>query len=514
MLEPLRAQLRLLMRGGYGRLATVVASALVVFSLLAGPATAAPNASIVVDHKTGKVLYSSNADAQRYPASLTKMMTLYLLFEAIESGRTSLDSKIKMSAFAASQPPSKLGVKAGRTIVVRDAILALVTRSANDVATAIAEHISGSEKAFAQAMTSRARELGMSKTTFRNAHGLPNSAQVTTARDMATLGRALQDHFPQYFSYFATKSFAWAGSRIGNHNRLLGRVEGVNGIKTGYTRASGYNLVTSVDRDGRQIVAVVLGGDTGKARDARMAELIKKYLPKASRGSRTAPLVARGPGAPAVAARAVLVQFPMPRLRPTTTVLANAEAPVAAPAPAAEREPVLVAAEAAREPVLVAAKPAPAPIPVTPAAELTAPTPDMATAFAPTSIANVIGANSIFALEALEFVEQEGDAAIVEDEVVSAVTPPPTPAVEITVSGWKIQLAATPTQESAEALLDRARAKAPTLLAGVSPYTEPVEAGSAILYRARFGGFDSKESARAACAQLSKQNFNCLAISN
>ncbi len=163
---------------------------------------------------------------------------------------------------------------------------------------------------------------------------------------------------------------------------------------------------------------------------------------------------------------------------------------------------------------MAAAKPAPAPIPVTPAAELTAPTPDLATAFAPTSIANVIGANSIFALEALEFVEQEGDAAIVEDEVVSAVTPPPTPAVEITVSGWKIQLAATPTQESAEALLDRARAKAPTLLAGVSPYTEPVEAGSAILYRARFGGFDSKEAARAACAQLSKQNFNCLAISN
>ena len=493
MLEPLRAHLRLCFGRGAGRLATVVVSTFLALALVAGTAAAAPNAAIVVDHKTGKVLYASNADAQRYPASLTKMMTLYLLFEAIENGRTSLDSKITMSAFAASQPPSKLGIRAGRTISVRDAILALVTRSANDVATAIAEHISGSEKTFAQLMTNRARQLGMTKTTFRNAHGLPNSSQVTTARDMATLGRALQDHFPKYFGYFSTPSFVWAGSRIGNHNRLLGRVEGVNGIKTGYTRASGYNLVTSVDRDGRQIVAVVLGGDTGKARDARMAELIKQYLPKAARGARTAPLIARGSGQPstAVAVAVALTNFPMPKLRPTTMVLANEPAPAVAPPPA------------------VVAVAAPKALPVL-APETTGSTTDVVTAFAPTS---VIGANSIFALEALDIIEQEGDAAIVEDDEIAAESPAPLPDFP-EINGWKIQLAATPTQQSAQELLDRALAKAPKLLASVSPYTEPVDAGSATLYRARFGGFDSKESARAACAQLSKQNFNCLAISN
>ena len=502
MLERFRALLRLFFGcGGWARAASVAVSALVAVTILAGAAAAAPNASIVVDHKTGKVLYASNADAQRYPASLTKMMTLYMLFEAIESGKTKLDSTIRMSAFAAKQPPSKLGIKAGGTITVRDAILALVTKSANDVATAIAEHLAGSEKAFAQQMTARARQIGMTRTTFRNAHGLPNTAQVTTARDMATLARALQDHYPQYFSYFSTRSFVWKGARIGNHNRLLGRVDGVNGIKTGYTRASGFNLVTSVDRGGRQIVAVVIGGDTGKQRDNKMAGLIDTYLPKASRGQRTAPLIARG-SAPAVAAnvdvRVAVTAYPMPRLRPTT-------APDAAGA-----------AVAAVEVVAVETTPAPPAEAVAAPAELavafddtTASTPDAASAFAAGSVASVIGANSIFALEAIEELEQQGDAAAGEDEDL-ADTLAPTPAT----SGWKIQIAATPSQSSAEELLDQARAKAATVLADVSPYTEPVQAGSATLYRARFGGFASKEAARSACAYLTKRNFNCLAISN
>jgi len=488
MLGRFKALLRRVFGCGHlRRVATVAASCLLAVTLVAGAASAAPNAAIVVDHKTGKVLYSSYADSQRYPASLTKMMTLYMLFEAIETGKTGLDSKIKMSAFAAGQPPSKLGIKAGGTISVRDAILALVTKSANDVATAIAEHLAGTEKAFAQAMTTRAHQLGMSKTTFRNAHGLPNTAQVTTARDMAVLGRALQDHFPQYFSYFSTRSFSWKGSRMGNHNRLLGRVEGVTGIKTGYTRASGFNLVTSVDRGGRQIVAVVIGGDTGKQRDNKMAGLIETYLPKASRGQRTAPLIARGSAIPMRSAaniRVAVADYPMPRLRPTTTVVADA-APLPIAPPAAPAAPAVAQAAAPAE------------------------LPETAAAFASASVAQIIGANSIFALEAIEELEQQGDAGGIDEDIEAAAPAPAT-----AMSGWKIQIAATPTQTSAEELLASARAKAPQVLADATPYTEPVEAGNATLYRARFGGFADKESARDACAYLTKKNFNCLAISN
>jgi D-alanyl-D-alanine carboxypeptidase len=251
----------------------------------AGAAAAAPDAAIVVDAKTGRVLYSDQADARRYPASLTKMMTLYMLFEQIDGGRASLDTRITVSSYCAGQAPSKLGFKPGQTIEARDAILALVTKSANDVACAVGEHISGTESGFARDMTARARGLGMKRTTFRNASGLPDNGQVTTARDMAILGRALQDRFPDHFKYFSTKSFKWKGKTYSNHNRLLGRIKGVDGIKTGYTEASGFNLVSSARRGRHEIVAVVMGGDTGKARDARMTALIEKYLPRA-RGER------------------------------------------------------------------------------------------------------------------------------------------------------------------------------------------------------------------------------------
>ena len=243
-----------------------------------GDAAAAPDAAIVVDAKSGKVLYSDQPDAKRHPASLTKMMTLYMLFGAIESRQVGLRTNIAVSAHCRGQAPTKLGFKPGETIEVRDAILALVTKSANDVACAVGEHFGGSESAFADAMTVRARQLGMTQTVFRNASGLPNNAQVTTARDMAILGRALQKNYPKYFKYFSVKSFEWKGRAYPNHNRLLGRVKGVNGIKTGYTRASGYNLVASAKRGRREIIAVVLGGDTGKDRDARTTALIKEFL--------------------------------------------------------------------------------------------------------------------------------------------------------------------------------------------------------------------------------------------
>jgi D-alanyl-D-alanine carboxypeptidase len=294
-------------------LALAAVTGLLAEAAAPGPraAVSAPDAAIVVDAKTGKALYASHADSRRHPASLTKMMTLYLLFEALDRGSLRLDARITVSDHAAAQAPTKLGVKAGGTITVRDAMLSLITKSANDMAVALGERLGGSEPEFAEMMTRKARDLGMASTTFRNASGLPDDGQVTTARDMATLGRALREHYPDYFGYFATRSFVWNGVRITNHNPLLGEVEGVDGIKTGYTRASGYNLVTSVKRDGRELVAVVIGGDTARWRDAHMAELVATYLPKASAGRRTAEAIPGGP-----ASQIALDQLPLPRLRP------------------------------------------------------------------------------------------------------------------------------------------------------------------------------------------------------
>ncbi len=263
----------------------VVLVAALAFSAVAIVSPAAANskyAAIVVDANTGKTLFSSSADERRYPASLTKMMTLYLVFEALESGRISKSTKVPFSKNAAKEPPTKLGVRAGGSVTVETVILSLVTKSANDASTAIGELLGGTEAEFARMMTNKARKLGMSETTFRNAHGLPNTAQYTTARDMATLGIALREHYPQYYKYFSTRSFTYNKRRMGNHNRLLGKIKGVDGIKTGYIRASGFNLVSSVNDGNRRIVAVVMGGRTGSSRDAHMAELIKKYLPKAS----------------------------------------------------------------------------------------------------------------------------------------------------------------------------------------------------------------------------------------
>jgi D-alanyl-D-alanine carboxypeptidase len=467
------------------------ARALAVAALLAGvtlthatPTLAAPNAAIVVDAKSGKVLYSSNADAKRYPASLTKMMTLYLLFDSLESNQSNLKTRIRVSSHCAGQAPSKLGFKPGQTIGAEDAILSLVTKSANDVACAIGEYLGGTESGFARKMTSRARMLGMSKTVFRNASGLPDPNQITTARDMATLGRALQEHFPDEYKYFSRKSFKWKGQTIGNHNRLLGRVDGVDGIKTGYTRASGFNLVTSVKRDNRYVVAVVLGGDSGKARDNRMAQLVKDYVPKATKGARTAPMIAGAPshdGSQLVAYAEV--DAPVPPKRP-------------------------IAAE-------------------------------------PITTASVVGANSIFALAAVEqgdaSASEEGtsegidvetitSAVIASDKVgttieaaaeempapveIASISEEQAAAAAADISGWKIQLAATPTEGSAMDILERAKAKAPKALADASPYTETVVKENVTLYRARFAGFAGKDEARAACAQLTKQQFACLALSD
>lgn len=245
-------------------------------------AWAADRAAMVIDANSGNVLYNAEGDAPRYPASLTKMMTLYLTFELIEKGRLAYSDRIKVSAQAAAQPPSKLDLDAGDTISVQDAVSAIVTKSANDIAVALAEHVGGSEANFARLMTRKAREIGMSKTTFKNASGLPNNEQMTTARDMLTLALRLQDDFPKHYEVFSTRRFSFKGSSFANHNTLLYHYRGTDGIKTGYTRAAGFNLVASVRRDGKHLVAAVFGGKSAGRRNADMRAILDRAFARAA----------------------------------------------------------------------------------------------------------------------------------------------------------------------------------------------------------------------------------------
>ncbi|WAJ26907.1 D-alanyl-D-alanine carboxypeptidase family protein [Antarcticirhabdus aurantiaca] len=235
-------------------------------------------AALVIDARSGRTLYEDDADALRYPASLTKLMTLYLLFEAVEQGRLNPDTPLTISANAASKPPSKLGAKPGDLLTVRQAVTSLAVRSANDVATVVAENLAGSEEAFANRMNAKARALGMSRTHFNNASGLPDVGQVTTARDMARLALAIRHNFPSALSVFSLREFEYGGRTIKATNKLLGKVPGIDGMKTGFIRDSGFHLVASAERGGRRIIVVVMGGETGMARDARVTALVDTYL--------------------------------------------------------------------------------------------------------------------------------------------------------------------------------------------------------------------------------------------
>jgi D-alanyl-D-alanine carboxypeptidase len=259
----------------------ITALMLANFGLTASPAKASKYASIVIEESSGKVLFSRNADNLRYPASLTKIMTLYLMFEDIEAGRITLKSRIPISRKAAGRSPSKLYLKPGQSISVEQAIYALVTKSANDVATAVAEKLSGTERKFAKRMTRKARSLGMNRTTFMNASGLPNSRQKSTARDMAVLAAAMRRDFPQFYKYFSTQSFNWKGRKYRNHNRLLANYRGTDGIKTGYINASGFNLVATVERNGVRLIGVVFGGKTSKSRDRHMMQILDNQFKRA-----------------------------------------------------------------------------------------------------------------------------------------------------------------------------------------------------------------------------------------
>ncbi|MEM8853052.1 MAG: D-alanyl-D-alanine carboxypeptidase [Pseudomonadota bacterium] len=525
-------------------------------------------AAMVYDVNAGETLFSRHADAKRFPASLTKIMTLYIVFEEIEAGRLTPNTKMAVSKYAAARPPSKIGVKAGGTIRVKHAIKALVTKSANDVATVIAEHISGSEAKFARRMTRTARRLGMTSTTFRNPHGLPNAKQRTTARDMVRLGVAVQRDFPQHYGVFSTRVFKFGKRRFGNHNRLLGRVKGVDGIKTGYIRASGFNLVTSVKRDGRHLVAVVMGGRSGASRNKHMTTLVERWLPKATKGRALLLASARVGPAPipsAKPARSVVFaklksgesdpiaaqvlafaaqtreavgtpSITTPRLATTalSAVIAQAEdgfANTPAVAPAAT---TTAAATPPAAPTATAAVAAPAPLPSdrvgvilarvapegrTPSAD----TDRIAGAF--DTMATVTPSPAALDRRALE-------AAIIRAGVTGRATAPAaakvpatpvTPAQTATISppprviaaaesGWQIQLGAVDSPSEAAELLDQAAEKLPALRQR-ERVTMPVDTGSGTLFRARFAGFASQKEANAACKRFTNHNRPCWAVS-
>ena len=241
--------------------------------LLPALALAHPSA-MVTDISTGAVLMADDADARRFPASLAKLMTLYLLFGALDDGSVALDQKLPVSPRAATQPPTRLGLRPGSHISVEECIDALIVRSANDVATVVAEALGTTESAFAEKMTVTARELGMNQTVFRNASGLPDADQFTTARDLTILAQALITRFPGYYHYFATPRCRVAGKVLTTHNFFLRMYDGADGLKTGYTQAAGYNLAASVERHGHRLVGVVLGGATRPARDLEMAQIM------------------------------------------------------------------------------------------------------------------------------------------------------------------------------------------------------------------------------------------------
>ncbi|HEY4254410.1 MAG TPA: D-alanyl-D-alanine carboxypeptidase family protein [Roseomonas sp.] len=307
-------------------------------------------AAFLQDADTGEVLLAINADAPRYPASLTKMMTLYLVFDAMQHGRLAEGTRIRVSRHAAGMEPSRLGLQAGSTIRARDAVMALVTRSANDAAAALAEHLGGgSEAAFARMMTRRARALGMRGTTFRNASGLPYPAQVTTAHDIAVLsGRLIRD-FPTRYAYFSAPSFDWHGQHIPNHNRLLAGYDGADGIKTGFIRASGFNLAASAMRDGRRLIAVVFGGATGAERDAHVMALLDRGFDQIRRDAPIGTMIARRLSPPqVVSSAAAAVIRPVRRPAPTRAR--------AAAAPRAGQWAVQVGAYATRDAAQAAAR--------------------------------------------------------------------------------------------------------------------------------------------------------------
>ena len=439
-------------RLGMGSVAFIVALHLSIAPALAH--VRGRSAILVVDANTGRVLHERSADELRFPASLVKLMTLYMLFEQIELGRMTYKTRIRFSAHAVAQSPSKLDVDEGSEIEVLDAIKALVTKSANDVAVAVAEHIAGSEERFAQLMTQKARQIGMKSTTFRNASGLPDPGQVTTARDMIALGLRLQDDYARHYHLFSTRTFTFNGDTYRNHNSLLFRYPGLDGMKTGYIRASGFNLVASAKRGKKHVVAVVFGGATAARRNAAMQTYLNMGFVKASNA----------------------------KTRPTTVALVSREREPAvattAPTPRPAVQPV--AAESQTSNIEIArVRPVRVPGTAPPDAQSDA-------------IATLLGRDA-------------DQPAIERPTAVSA----PLHSIE---GAFLIQVGAFQSESDAQRRLADIRVRAGSALGDCTPVTHEVRQGDKTLYRARYAGFAAQAPAAAACSALKRLNIDCLVL--
>jgi D-alanyl-D-alanine carboxypeptidase len=469
--------------------------------------------SIVVDANSGKTLEATNADSPRHPASLTKMMTLYLLFERLEEGKIKLTTEMPVSAHAAAQAPSKLGLKPGETIKVETAIRAIVTKSANDVAVIVAEALGGDEASFAKLMTAKARALGMKGTTYHNASGLPDDQQYTTARDSAIIGRALYDRFPEYYKYFATRTFDFRGKSMRNHNHLLGAVAGVDGIKTGYIHDSGFNIVTSVNRGGRHIVAVVFGGNTANARDARVRSLIENNVNIAA-VNRTSPQIVEGWENKEANAKdntkenvkeskdkeqtASATEGPKPgstdpikpnSVKTVTVHPGKMHTASLSPMPPDSRKLMPAAAPLAG---------------ITTVNTVKSETPQMPPPGAKPGVLGVLSSK----------VASAGDTVPIPSVAPEpAAKPVEKPAVKPRAGGWMIQVGAFPDEKEAKLRLDAAQTKAKDQLGEASPFTEKTTKGDKSMYRARFAGLE-KGQAETACKYLKRIEIPCMMLKN
>jgi D-alanyl-D-alanine carboxypeptidase len=447
-------------------------------------------ASIVVDANTGAVLQSTNADSPRHPASLTKIMTLYLLFERLEAGKLKLSSELSVSPHASAQAPSKLGLQPGQTINVETAIKAIVTKSANDVAVVVAEALGGTEEDFAKQMTAKAHALGMMHTAYYNASGLPEDRQITTARDIALLGRAIQERFPGYYHYFSLRTFEYHGKPIRNHNHLLGAVAGVDGIKTGYIHDSGFNIVINLRRGGRHVVVVVFGGRTANVRDARVRDLIDENIARAS-PKRTEPVVAQ---------KSEPVEH--------KTHVASVAPATPEPGSTAPIKPTPVKTFTVKAGSMKTASLSAVPLP---SQKLTA-TPANVTTASITTVATV-------KREPPELPPppgaKPGVLGVLPVKVASANdsdTGSTTVAAK-SHNGWMVQVGAFDDEVEAKQRLTIAQQKAETQLGHAEPFTERVAKGDKTLFRARFAGLD-KDQAEAACKHLKRSDIPCMTLRN
>ena len=480
--------------------------------MLASPTDPEKDAALVVDGATGKVLYARNETAERHPASLTKMMTLYLLFDALKRGQVNMQTPLAVSWHASVQKPTKLNLRPGETIDVDTAIRAIVIRSANDVAVVIAEALGGTESHFAEMMTERARQIGMKETNFHNASGLPDPLQITTASDLAVLAHHLAYDYPQYFSYFGLSGFRYKSVWYPTHDNLIGRYEGADGIKTGYTGASGFNLVSSVTRGTTHIVAVVMGGRTAVRRDLEMVRLLDQTFTQiaanpslVARATVPWQQVAQNAPPPAIAGfslpQVAPAQFAALSPVPQTVQAEDEDAAETARAPDENFSLIHAEGPAANKSAAPPAKPQPAvPPAVAKALSPHSPRPDETLATAQALLVRTASNNTADAPR------PQMRPSLAEDKTEGDADTTPRPG-----HNWTIQIGAYADKALADAQLKTYYGKAQDVLARASKIIAPITSPKGhTLYRARFGLFAEQE-AREVCNRLTQRGQTCFA---